>query len=431
MAGEPIHVRRLRIEAQRRSSPVALGARIEDALRCASLPGGWRGRIVLIRRLRLRADARVSSQQLSRQIEAQWRVAAAAAVPAARAPAHSEAVWFDDEPAARLLLIARLARGDDVSAWYWQRLLPKCVEAAAEARIAAVWAAPWQSAAAAGERLRFAADVFRAIGESDLIARVLQRLDEAALVRLLPDVAVTTARADGTVDIAVPLEAALWRRPTSALQEAGHALPARLDNGSPQRRAAMRFAVAVLAGDVRQTAAGASPAGEGAAARAVHAAAMRTGAHVRPAMPSMMPAMPAPGLASRWAGFFFVLNLWQRAQCAPASCAQALDWLRALAQRLRVADDDGLLPALAALEAPAQEAPAPLPWMELRRASLSLTRLPLRRVLARPGRIDLTRTHLTMFLPLRTVDLRLRRAGLDLDPGWSPLLGRIVRFEYG
>ena len=429
MAGEPIHVRRLRIEARRRSSPLALGARLEDALRCASLPGGWRGRIVLIRRLRLRADARMSSQQLSRQIEARWQAAAAAAVPAARAPAHSEAVWFDDEPAARLLLIERLARGADVSAWYWQRLLPKCVEAAVEARIATVWAAPWQSAMAAGERLRFAADVFRAIGEPDLIARVLQRLDEAALERLLPDVVVTTARSDGTVDIAVPLEAALWRRPPSALQEAGRGLPARLDNASPQRRAAMRFAVAVLAGYVKWPATAASPAGEGAAARAVHAAAMRTGAPVRPAMPSMLPAMPAPGLASRWAGFFFVLNLWQRAQCAPASCAQALDWLRALAQRLRVADD-GLLPALAALEAPAQEASAPLPWMELRRASLSLTRLPLRRVLARPGRIDLTRTHLTMFLPLRTVDLRIRRAGLDLDPGWSPLLGRIVGFEY-
>ena len=82
--GEVIHVRRLRLQASRQITSGAVSACIEDALHCASLPVGWRGRIVLLRRLRLRADARASAQQLSRQIEAQWQAAAVRAVPAAR-----------------------------------------------------------------------------------------------------------------------------------------------------------------------------------------------------------------------------------------------------------------------------------------------------------------------------------------------------------
>jgi hypothetical protein len=28
------------------------------------------------------------------------------------------------------------------------------------------------------------------------------------------------------------------------------------------------------------------------------------------------------------------------------------------------------------------------------------------------------------------VDMTVRRAGLDLDPGWVPWLGRVVQFHY-
>ena len=34
-------------------------------------------------------------------------------------------------------------------------------------------------------------------------------------------------------------------------------------------------------------------------------------------------------------------------------------------------------------------------------------------------------------LQLEEVDVDLRRAGLDLDPGWLPWLGAVVRFVYG
>jgi hypothetical protein len=52
------------------------------------------------------------------------------------------------------------------------------------------------------------------------------------------------------------------------------------------------------------------------------------------------------------------------------------------------------------------------------------------RVIARPGRIVRTRTHLDVLLSLDGVDLAVRRAALDVDPGWVPFLGRIVRFHH-
>jgi hypothetical protein len=33
-------------------------------------------------------------------------------------------------------------------------------------------------------------------------------------------------------------------------------------------------------------------------------------------------------------------------------------------------------------------------------------------------------------MPLNTVDIDIRRAGLDIDPGWIGWLGSVVRFCY-
>lgn len=51
-------------------------------------------------------------------------------------------------------------------------------------------------------------------------------------------------------------------------------------------------------------------------------------------------------------------------------------------------------------------------------------------LVVRPGRVAATPTHVDLLLDHRQVDLRVRRAGLDLDPGWLPWLGRVVRFHY-
>jgi len=54
----------------------------------------------------------------------------------------------------------------------------------------------------------------------------------------------------------------------------------------------------------------------------------------------------------------------------------------------------------------------------------------LRALVARPGQVAATRTHIDVVLPLRELDIRVRRAGLDVAPGWVPWLGLVVSFHY-
>ncbi len=56
--------------------------------------------------------------------------------------------------------------------------------------------------------------------------------------------------------------------------------------------------------------------------------------------------------------------------------------------------------------------------------------LSLGELVCRPGQLAITPTHLEVTWPLRSVDLRIRAAGLDVDPGWVPWLGRVVTFRY-
>lgn len=57
----------------------------------------------------------------------------------------------------------------------------------------------------------------------------------------------------------------------------------------------------------------------------------------------------------------------------------------------------------------------------------------VREIVARPGRVWLTRTDFDVTLALSDADVRIRRLGLDIDPGWLQWFGRyglVVRFHY-
>lgn len=60
-----------------------------------------------------------------------------------------------------------------------------------------------------------------------------------------------------------------------------------------------------------------------------------------------------------------------------------------------------------------------------RRAGLSLVELA-----SHPAWVTVTPTHADLVLPMTATDLRVRRLGLDRDPGWLPWLGRIVTFHF-
>jgi len=51
-------------------------------------------------------------------------------------------------------------------------------------------------------------------------------------------------------------------------------------------------------------------------------------------------------------------------------------------------------------------------------------------LVCRAGRISQTRTHIDVLLDYRQADVRVRKAGLDLNPGWVAWLGRVVTFYY-
>jgi hypothetical protein len=51
-------------------------------------------------------------------------------------------------------------------------------------------------------------------------------------------------------------------------------------------------------------------------------------------------------------------------------------------------------------------------------------------VVRRPGQIRATRTHLDISFDHHQADIRIRKAGLDIDPGWIPWFERIIKFHY-
>jgi hypothetical protein len=71
-------------------------------------------------------------------------------------------------------------------------------------------------------------------------------------------------------------------------------------------------------------------------------------------------------------------------------------------------------------------------WLSACRHALRRrVRIGLGSLVLRPARLALTPTHADVFFALDAADVRVRRAGLDIDPGWVPWLGRVLAFHYG
>jgi len=105
-----------------------------------------------------------------------------------------------------------------------------------------------------------------------------------------------------------------------------------------------------------------------------------------------------------------------------------------IADRVHVSEEDAVrVPLL-----PAGPGPPPGDWdrvlaswlARVRRALHRQARMGLRALVVRSGQIASTRTHIDIVLPLRELDIRVRRSGLDADPGWVPWLGQVVTFHY-
>lgn len=162
--------------------------------------------------------------------------------------------------------------------------------------------------------------------------------------------------------------------------------------------------------------------------------------------PSARP--PRPGVLGErtfGAGLYFLLNALRRlgiAQALESSPALReadfpLHVLRRLAARARVAPDDPILLCLrtepAEFRRPANVDLVRIWELAVRRWCWRNGKLTLPEIVLRPGRVWLTRTDLDVTMPLDSTDIRIRRIGLDIDPGWLPWFGpfgKVVRFHY-
>ncbi|MBL8350560.1 MAG: hypothetical protein JNL87_09615 [Burkholderiaceae bacterium] len=130
MSGTQRTVRHLHLTATSRAQVRSLLPRLEDALRCASLPDDG-ARLLVLRRLalgRLRHD--IDSSALARLIERRVAEAEGFWVDAeAPAAAAADGVVFASALDARIALSLRLLRGQPAPEWYWPLAVPEAAVA--------------------------------------------------------------------------------------------------------------------------------------------------------------------------------------------------------------------------------------------------------------------------------------------------------------
>lgn len=119
-------VRQLRLAAPDADAVRRLLPRLEDALRCASLPDPGQ-RLLLVRRLALGSIPEgVSAQALAMLIERRVAQAERAWVAGGRPEADgADCVAFASAFEARLQLAMRLLAGRPTAEWYWPRAVPE------------------------------------------------------------------------------------------------------------------------------------------------------------------------------------------------------------------------------------------------------------------------------------------------------------------
>lgn len=421
--GPGLRVGHLRLRAADAVQASRGARRIEDALRCASLPGSG-ATLLLVRRLALgRIAADASTQTLALRIEARLRgVTRWQQGTAAGDDPHAEAVWFTDRVQALAALALRLAEQRPVQAWYWSRLLqPPSTDAVGVPTLAATLQALAREAAAP-------------VALPALVNTLLQRVERRVLLDLFTPSAAAAllhdagiAPIDATLDTATRATTGTGTRIDwiAALQAHDAAKPS---HGNDRACAPAAPAVPMATRVGRRAAAGtAVPAAVPAGWNPVQAPA--------PTAPVTMPLPFDTALPTLAGGALFLLPVLARlgfaAEGHPALAARVIgcalerlqvpadDPLRALFTPRRVADADAASEALAAT------------WLDACRHALRRRfRIGLASLVLRPASVAATRSHVDVHFALAATDLRVRRYGFDLDPGWLPWFGRVVAFHF-
>jgi hypothetical protein len=151
-----------------------------------------------------------------------------------------------------------------------------------------------------------------------------------------------------------------------------------------------------------------------------------------------------PGELTRLAGIFFLIHLLPWLEW-PADDLPCNPWLliaalgRTLLHPLSPVDERDPIWVLLSRLAEDEPPPSNLDDWILERVAAVIARLQTSLpeveavgdfLLRRTGRVCISRTHIDLDLPMEQADVRLRRTGLDFNPGWVPALGYIIHFHY-
>lgn len=463
-------VQRLHLRAPSAQAAVHAVHRLEDALRCASLPDVGE-RVLLVRRLHLgRLPEGLSSQSLSLLIE--QRVAAVDGEwvhGGEERAAQADTVFFASRLQAAQAALRWRAQGAALSAWYWPLALPGvAVQAAPGVFLDQLVKCLCEHPAAGATLPAWVADAV-ARGHAGWL---VQHLSAHAVQRLLGAAAVPVVAASDasggtstawvlpsgiTVRLNTPaprwlhavLGAAQWR-PAAArgLVAAVPVLaqaPAVEPPGSRSDSVAGSIQAATQVLTAHRPVAAAAPHHEGHRSPTLIESepAARTGAGLGALPFTHQPSVAPDGDAwtavpTNAGGLLFVLPVLERlgfADCQASHpdlplCGAVLQHLL---HRLALPPDDPAWALVASLPVPVDGAPVPAVthWVAaVRRYLRRHARIGLASLCLRHAHLSWSPSHLDVHFALASADLRVRRLGLDVDPGWLPWLQRVVTFHF-
>jgi hypothetical protein len=382
---------------------------------------------------------------LSHQLSGAWHEVLARARPLADATDGDEVAWATDEASARVQLLARWMDELPCSDWFWRpvahtaglhsALRPRDDVARAHA-IVALLTAP--IGRAGGEAMRThgegatatdwwpdAAALFTPPPHWRLAAQVDQRLPATQQVAWL-DALYASGDAPAMPAAVPPLQQA-----GAAPQPAHRALSAAEPVSTASRGAAAaprRAATSDAAPGVPHP-----PTSDRENAPTPLSASSPRPTHTHIAT--------LHGQPSAWAGLWLMLPLLRRSRLSGDHAEAAHTRALALALMQRAAERWGLdplcrdwisghRPQAHPLSQPLSAGEIDRAWHTARRHTLQHARLPLQRLLHRPGQVWLAPHRVDVQFPLRSAHIGIRRAGLDIDPGYLPWLDTVVHFHY-
>lgn len=424
---------------------------IEEALRLVSLPGENEGRVYYFRQVKIgNVSTRAGRQEWIDALQATLDELGSHAIhgddPQAAA---ADAVFFRNHQEALEVVLARTLRRELADLWFW----PQVIGIAAPANRA-------EKVLAIIQRLSELPASWLAVAES--VTAAIGSDDPVALLALLPPSTVY-----GWLQELVPGDAGP-EHPRPVLLRGtmvGMLLRSMQALGSADPRVIWLASLAVVQAAPSELSTGAAVARARSTLQSLPAE--RKGPVREPvSLQTRILVDAAPvGEPTQAAGLYFLLNALRHLGIADALAKNSFAYERGLVAQImqRLAWHAGVaacdpawhwitsaLSEIADANAPVQAGPELFP-SNLRPASGKLCDLQyiarawcvgvrqwcwqvgeitVREVVNRRGVVSLNRTDLDITLPLSSAEVRIRRAGLDIDPGWLPWFGKVVRFQY-